>query len=331
MPLIRGILRAARLMNLDTSAALGFSGIDSRTLAESDTRLPRTLLFGLMANMAKASGDDYFGLHLAEHATAGDFAVLDYAMRNSPTLGVSYEQMCRYSHVLHDGIDIKMDNDGTVVRLHYQEPAGSPRQLAEWVVALWIVVGRDMTSTHFPARDVTFQHAAPADSSEHARLFGVPAKFDQTHYSVSFDAAVLDRPLTGADPNLLRVVSGYCQELLATVERPTSFPDQVRKVVAELLRGGDATLETTAKRMAVAPRTLQRKLRSKDSSFQAVLDEVRCDLAKRYLAQSSLAIEETAFLLGFSEPSAFNRAFKRWTGVTPSNYRAQPSARFQTF
>lgn len=322
MPLLRGMLEAAKRRNIDVKTALADLDIEESSLVEADRRLPRSTLFALWAAFASETGDDALGIHLGESTQTGDYAVLDYAMRNSPTLGDAYRQAARYSHVLHDGVDIVVVIDGATARLRYQEPAGSPRQLAEWAVTLWLVVGRQITGTHWRPTQVSFQHSEPEDTTEHRRLFDAPLTFKAPCNELAFDAALLEKPVVAADPALFEVLSAFADQLLKKVPRAESVVDRARQVVAELLRSGDATLDTVAKRLGMARRTLQRKLKAESYSFQALLDEVRCALAKRYLEDRTIAVEETAFLVGFSEPSAFNRAFKRWTGATPSDFRS---------
>lgn len=321
MPLLRGTLKAAAAVGLDAGPVLGALDIRTDDLEDSDRRVPRQVLYRCWELMVAATGDDALGLHIAAATGPGGFAVLDYAMRNSPTLGEAYRQMARYSHVLHDGVDIAIAENGDVVRLSYREPAGSPRHIAEWIVATWLVVGRQIAGIDWDPVSVAFQHPAPADTRAHRQLFRAPVEFVAADNGLSVPAALLDTPAREADPQLFSVLSRYADTLLAQLPSTRTAADRVRHVIAEHLRDGDPALKAVARRLGMAPRTLQRKLKAEGLSFQAVLDEVRCTLAKHYLGDAAIAIEETAFLLGFSEPSAFNRAFKRWTGATPSEFR----------
>lgn len=322
MPLLRGTLKAAAVVGVDSGAVIAALEIDGDVLEDSDRRVPRRVLYRLWELMVEATGDDALGLHIAAATQPGGFAVLDYAMRNSPTVGEAYRQMSRYSHVLHDGVDIAIVEDGELVKLRYREPAGSPRHIAEWIVATWLVVGRQISGIDWDPVSVAFQHPAPADTSAHRSLFCAPIEFVATDNELALRAELLERPAREADPQLFSVLSRYADALLAQLPSTQTIVDRVRHVVAELLRGGDPTLKSVARHLGVAPRTLQRRLKVEGVSFQSVLDDVRCALAKQYLGDAAIAIEETAFLLGFSEPSAFNRAFKRWTGATPSEFRA---------
>ena len=322
MPLLRGILVAAERRGIDVAIALARLDIKAGDLVVSDRRVPRSTFYQLWDVLAQLSGDQDLGIHLAESAEVGDFAVLDYAIRNSPTLGAGYHQAARYSHVLHNGVDVSHEVENGVASMHYGEAAGSPRHVAEWIISAWLVVGRQIVGESWKPHAVQFQHPPPADLSEHKRLFITEPAFRAADNRLSLDAQLLERRVVLADPQLFRVVGEFARQLLEGVPRTQSSRDQVKHVVAERLGHGEVSLEEVAKQLDVAPRTLQRKLKGDGATFQTVLDEVRLVLASRYLADPTLAVEETAFLVGFSEPSAFNRAFKRWTGETPSSYRA---------
>jgi AraC-like DNA-binding protein len=124
-----------------------------------------------------------------------------------------------------------------------------------------------------------------------------------------------------ADPGLCAVLDRHAEELLAKYPREDSLIERLRAIIKQQLSGGDASLERVAQQLGMSGRTLQRKLRDHGSSHQELLDEMRRDLAMRHLREPEMAICEVAYLLGFSESSALHRAFKRWTGMTPSEFR----------
>jgi AraC-like DNA-binding protein len=321
MPFLRGILDGAKALGLDPTKILAASGIDGSLLEEPDERVARKIMYELWAEIEEQSGDDAVGLHIAEHTKQGAFAVLDYAVRNSPTLREGYRRIERYSHLLHDGVDIVFEVTDSTATLSFHEPDQSPRHIAEWAVCSWLIIGRQMLGESWLPREISFQHPRPASVREHQWIFGAPVNFDRHRNELVLDPVLLDREVVDADLRLSTVISRYAQQLWEQLPRAESHLDQVRQGIARELRGGEATLESVAKRMHMHPRTLQRKLKAEGASFKQVLDETRCELAKKHLSDSSIAIEEAAFLLGYSEPSAFSRAFKRWTGLSPGEYR----------
>jgi AraC-like DNA-binding protein len=136
-----------------------------------------------------------------------------------------------------------------------------------------------------------------------------------------FDASILELPLVGADLTLGSLLERQAEESLAGAARGGGFAGRVREVIKEGLPGGEARVEAACRRLGVSPRTLQRKLREEGTSFQGLLEEVQRALAEFYLRDREVAICEVSYLTGFSQPSAFHRAFRRWTGQTPKEFR----------
>jgi AraC-like DNA-binding protein len=186
--------------------------------------------------------------------------------------------------------------------------------------------GRQISGRAWPLRAVGFAHPPPADDREHRRFFGCEVRFAEPEDSLAFDREFLDAPLPAADPALSSVLERYGDGLVARLPAGDPFLDDARRAVAALLRGGDTSLEALAARLGQSRRTLQRRLQALGTSQQDLVDSVRRELALLWLADPRTSITEVAYLLGFSEPTAFHRAFKRWTGTTPAEHRrARPS------
>jgi AraC-like DNA-binding protein len=173
----------------------------------------------------------------------------------------------------------------------------------------------------FPLRRICFSQKAPLDTSEHQRIFACPLLFESEHMELLVDREVWERPSKNANPLLLGVLDDHARVLMDSLPVDESFSDIVHKAVAHELRGGEPTLPRVAQRLGVSERTLQRQLQAESKSFAMILSGLRESLAREYLVDLNLAISEIAFILGFSEQSAFQRAFKRWTGETPRQYR----------
>jgi AraC-like DNA-binding protein len=191
-------------------------------------------------------------------------------------------------------------------------------------LAITVICLRSATGTSWTPREVWFQHAPPENTSEHRRIFRAPVRFAQVSNELFFHRSLLDVPIARADLGLCTVLDRHAEELLAKFSaqgRPQNVVDQVRQILSIALRGGDPGLEASARQLRMSARTLQRKLNEKGTSHQDLLDEMRRELSMRYLQEPEVAICEVAYLLGFSESSAFHRAFRRWTGTTPRDYR----------
>jgi AraC-like DNA-binding protein len=168
---------------------------------------------------------------------------------------------------------------------------------------------------------VSFRHSPPADLSEHRRLFRAPIRFNRPVNGVVLRRALLDAPLVKADPGLCGVLERHVRELVERMPKATALSDRVRELVASELSTGGASAATVARKLHMSRRTLQRQLGADGTTFRALFDMLRRDLAMHYLGERKIAIAEVAFLLGFSEASAFYRAFNRWYGTTPTAYR----------
>jgi AraC-like DNA-binding protein len=185
---------------------------------------------------------------------------------------------------------------------------------------------RLLTGTRVVPREVVLSHAAPEDVSDASALeafFGSPVRFSAECDAMVFRAEDLALRLGHADPQLGAFLRDLANQALTEHASEPSPLDRIREIIADELQRGVPTLERVAHRMATSARTLRRRLEENGTSFRALLDSSRADLARSYVSDQTLSLTEIAFVLGFSEPSAFNRAFKRWTQTTPAAWRAK--------
>ncbi|HEV2913416.1 MAG TPA: AraC family transcriptional regulator [Pyrinomonadaceae bacterium] len=298
--------------------------LDPALLSDVENRIPYAQIVALYEAAARLTRDDAFGIHLSERTSAKVFDLLGYVLMNSATLGEALDRIVRYHSIWTDGAAYSLKTAGDVARLSYSYVdlgAAACRQDCEMTLGITVRLARLATGVDWTPREITFQHARPADTSEHSRVFRSPVHFSRPENEVVFDRSLMNLPMTEADPTLCAVLDRHAAELLTKLPRRGGLPDEVRALLFEAMQGGDASLETISQQLGTSPRTLQRKLREEGTSHQDLLDEIRRDLSKRYLCEPQMAICEVAYLLGFSEPSAFHRAFRRWTGITPKEYR----------
>ena len=184
--------------------------------------------------------------------------------------------------------------------------------------------GRLLTGQSWPLREVSFQEEAPRDSRAHEAFFAAPVRFAQAQNALRFDASWLGVPCRTADPVIDPFLEKQAGVLLQAV--PRDYLDQVRDAIARAMNGSAPTLATAARQLGTGARTLQRRLREHGTGFQQELARVRLDTARALLDDGRRTVGEIAYLLGFSDPSAFHHAFARWTGSAPSDYRAARAA-----
>jgi AraC-like DNA-binding protein len=190
-------------------------------------------------------------------------------------------------------------------------------------LTLVVRIVRELTGATGAIRSVMFAHPAPADDSEHRAFFRCPVAFGRGENRIEFERSLLGQPLKGGDEALLSVLDEQAQRFLREHPAKTDGLSRVREQVRIAVESGQPSLERVAEALRASPRTLQRKLAEKGTTFHRVVDQVREDLARDHITNSRLTLGEVAYLLGFSELSAFSRAFKRWTGLSPARYRAR--------
>jgi AraC-like DNA-binding protein len=322
------VVAIAAQRGVDTSALIAATGFEPKSASDADARIPLEMEHALWRTAAMLARDEAFGVHAAELVKPGMFDVLDYAVRTAPTLRQSLERLVRYNRLVHDAAVWALVPRGDVLRVEHTFRVGGivqDRHAAEFTLCSLVTIGSQLADVPLRPRAVGFRHPKSAGPEAHAeltRLFGVEPQFLQPVNYVELDNAVVERENPKADPSLSRLVERHAEALLAARPEPSlSTSERVQHVLATTLGEGEITLADVARKLKLSERSLQRRLSDEGATFDALLDRTRRDLALRYLADPKIAVAEVAFLLGYSEPSPFHRAFKRWTGKTPSEMR----------
>jgi AraC-like DNA-binding protein len=296
-------------------------------LAAADLRdepLPEELVYDqvtlLWQHAARLTADPAFGIHAAENAHRGVFDVLEYAALSSVTLGDALSRLCRYQRLLTEVATYTLA--GSTLRLELRLGANRlppSRHAVEYLLACVVDKSRRAASGARPAA-VRFRHAAPATTSEHDRVFGCVVEFEADRDELELSPATLAIALEHADPVLRSILDRHASALLDQLPETDLFSARVHRWLREHL-ADQPTLASAARQFRLSERGFQRRLETERETFEALLDRTRRHEATRLLADRRLAVAEVATALGFSESSAFHRAFKRWNGVTPSAWR----------
>jgi AraC-like DNA-binding protein len=254
--------------------------------------------------------------------------VLEYAFRASPTLGDALGQVVRYARVMHDRITVRLVPEGDALRLTGSVPPrhAVSRYQTELFLAIWLRLARDTCSADIAPVEASFDHPAPARLDEHRRFFACPLLFEQPVAGLLVARADLDRPMHAADPALTALLGRQLDKLLVSLPADPSVSSRARVLVKDDLPSGDASVDRVARQLAMSVRTLSRRLEAEGTSYRRLLASVREELAFAHLRDPRVEVAEIAFLLGYSEPSAFHRWFKRHTGRTPLGSGAGSSA-----
>jgi AraC-like DNA-binding protein len=303
----------------DSAALRRLPGLAGRDLDDPDVRVADASAAEAWHLAEQITGDEAIGLHMAQSVPAGALDILEYAFRSSATVRSGLDQLVRYVRAVSDRAIAEIDLVGDALAFTWVEPAQSHR--VEFAFALIVRMAREATSARIAPRRVDFAHRPPDNRSAHRAFFGAPVRFGKSSNQLLFSQADLALPLRSADPALSRIVRRRMDKMLKQVRRKDSIRAQVRRALLDNLTGGELTAASIARGLGLSDRTLHRRLRAENSSFADILDSTRGELAESLLPESGIGIGEIAFLLGFSEPSAFHRFFRRWTGRTPLAYR----------
>lgn len=312
------------MLGHDPTPHLAAAQIDSALLKDPDARVPATAVLEFWTRALETTGDENLGFHLAQHAEIGSFDVLFYLLATSPTLGSAYARMSRSQRLIHDSNIVELTTEGTRAVLRHRRPTGLPiaRHSAEFVITTWVRAGRIVTNTHWSPVEVRFAHSRPFHFKEYSGYFKSPVRFSTGENAVVFSLSLLETPCAASDPVLLGVLDRYVADRVShSPSAPNSSVDRVRSAILDELRSAAATATGVAKKLKVSARTLNRILSDEGTTYRGLIDQVRRELATEYLRDRRISIGETAFQLGFSELSAFYRAFHRWTGHTPAEFR----------
>jgi AraC-like DNA-binding protein len=322
----RALLDACARLGLDTSLILEAAKLDAATVQDPDARIPIEQADALWQKAYELSNDPNLALHAIEVLPFGAYRVIDFLGTCAPTVGAALAKVSDYFPLIRNGVVrlpyVVSDSAVTVAVEAPSFPAAITRPYAEYTLAAVFLRTRISTNRRYPLVRVEFSHARPADIREHERIFECPVEFGAETCRLVIARDVWDMPrLGGGDAALFSVLDAHARMLLDRLPREADLVGRLHEAIAAELRGGNPKLETIARRLAMSPRTLQRRLRQEGVVFNDVVDAIRFRAAKSYLAQRDIAGVEVAYLLGFAEQSSFNRAFKRWSGQTPSEYR----------
>lgn len=320
---LRACVFGAAAAGIPPNELLARLDLDPMLLADPHARVPHATLVRAWELVPQQCGDESFGLHTAQRVVQQPFDVIDYVMRQSTSGRELVERLVRYQRLIHDAHEIRLeaDGDGMALRQRFLCAPPAPRHLVEFFVGLWVMHGRRAFGDDYAPTVVRFQHSTPADLTEHKRLFRARLCFGAEDNGLTFPAHLMDAPIPQGDPSLGVLLDRQAHEMLARLPQAGSFLEELRRHLCAELPSGEPDLSSTARKLRLSPRSLQRRLRQEHTSFLALVDDLRRELAVGYLRDRGLTLCEIGFLLGFVEQSSFFRAFRRWTGSTPAEYR----------
>lgn len=317
------VLEAAASLGADVAAICEEAGLDDEWLADPDGRVPVEHHLKMWEILSRR-GD---GLQIGARIGIPALGVIGYAMQHEATVGEALAWQQRVGAVLYPGLvpqlERRCDAAGDyVVFVRAMVPAFARLREPVYAQAAAIVVMmRAIAGAAARLSFVALPVSRPADPRAVEEHFACPVAWDAPLLQLGFPAAVLAVPLPRSDPRLFGYLARRAEDMLARLPDGASWADRVRREIAGALAEGEPRLAAVARRLAVSERTLHRRLLDEQTNFAGLVDEARHARALQLLADRSLSASEVAFLLGYAEPAAFFRAFKRWTGETPQGWR----------
>lgn len=306
----------------------GVQAFDELEALNVDDRAPIALAHQLLESAVERTGEVDIGLKAARLMSKGDGGAFDYAISSAATLGDSLEIAARYTALINDALDLRVELEGGRALLRMDSQVVLPKAAEDFILGTFYACHLRDQLGQAPELECRFTQPSPDDQSEYERSFAPASlRFAAQHRGFAFDAVRLSTPLASADGKLHVIVCKHAEQLLAELPKAESLTEKVRVLIAQELPHVQPSVTHVARLLRMTPRTLGRRLEDEGTTFRSLLDELRRRLAVQYLGTPQIALAEVAFLLGFSEAAAFHRAFKRWTGQTPLEFRREVSAR----
>jgi AraC-like DNA-binding protein len=319
-----GIIRTVERLGIEPAPLWALLESSPQALGDPDAIVPIDRVYSLWETLDARLGRDDLAIEVASTGRRPVGDVFGFVLMTSPTAGAALGNAIRFMQLVSASARWTLESTPSsvlLVQTRNVERRGAALAIeasfGEAVARL-----RELLLQPNLQCDVTFRHSAPGDARAHRAFFRGRVTFDAPRNTLRLPASLLAQPMPKGDPALLDWFEQQAAVALAKITAQTAdaLVERARRLLARDLRRAP-TIAHVAKELAMGSRTLRRRLEAEGVQFQSLLDEVRSSVARQHLAEPRLAIAEVAYLLGFSEPSAFHRAFKRWTGQTPSDYR----------
>ena len=308
----------------DGQEILEKAGIERACIEDANQRIPIDKMKRLWELAEEVSGDDAIGLQVIKHVTPTSFHALTSAHNASSSMRESLELLKKFSDVVSTAVYLETTETDKEVIVVWHTVDGIPypsHHAIDAFMALMVLAGQQLaTDKEKHIISVQLTREPPKDTSLHEELYNCPITFSADHCELRLSREFVDTPIPSGNTELVRINEQVMTEYLARF-RKNDVVGSVYKALIELMPQGEPTQEKIAKLLGTSSRSLHRKLKELDSSYKTILDDTRKHLAMQYIRQSDLSITSITYRLGFLDSSSFSRSFKRWTGLSPSEYR----------
>lgn len=308
--------------DIDAEAMLHKAGIDPSILNDFNARVFIAQRNKFLQLAAKAIPNPNFALEAGQYWHPSQLGTLGYAWMTSSTLRTAFERIARYARIVLGTANITVDESSESLSLYFDfaNDDFAPAFRIDGTLAVVLAMVRCNAGQEFNPQSVSFRHATPENVADFDALFQCAVTFNADTDSLTISIDDADKPRACSNTQLVQIHDQLLIEYVAKLDKG-NIVEKVKLAIINNLGSGYISDSSVAESLFMSERTLQRRLQDNNTTFKILVNEIRQDMADKYLQDSSLSLTEIAFMLGFSEMSAFSRAFKRWSGRSPSDYR----------
>ncbi len=317
---IRSLLCFLTSQGIDVASIKETFQVEDGKLNQSDSRFNGGLYNQLLYEGADRTGDNLLGFHFGAEAEPDRWGLLGYIMTFCSHLSEALTWQKKYQSLVGTIGETSINVADGRVTLSWMTPVKPSRHMAEEVPTGWVRFARWITQTNLGPLEVHFRHSKPVHAMQIDAFFGVPVTYNSNFTGLVFPSDYLNLPLKQPDEDMLSLLGVRIKQVYSNLSPETRFLEQFNFALIKMMPHGAPTIENIAKELGLGVRTLQRRLKDHDTCFSDELDLARKNLALSYFDRETINLSELSFQLGFSEQSSFQRAFKRWTGVTPGKF-----------
>jgi AraC-like DNA-binding protein len=319
----RALRKQLDALGLDSEALCREAGLDPQWMDDPNARYPLSATTRLWALAVQASGDPALGLRVSRFVSPTTFHALGYALVASGSLREVFERIVRYHPVVSDALELQLTRTEDCYRFNLKVPAGCPTPAYEAIdafAAIYVRTCRNRLGRDYAPLAVYLRRPEPADPSPWHKVFRSAVWFAQDQDCLEFGLHDFDSHLDDANPELAEHNETVLKRTMAQLQ-PLTWERKVREAIEAQLPEGEPSAERIAQALHLSLRSLQRHLADEGCRFDTLLNECRENLALLHLRDPQCSLGEISYLLGFADASSFSRAFKRWTGMTPGQFR----------
>lgn len=323
--ILRELVAAVERAGVPRQRFLQAAKLDAKQLDLVDGRVARSEIYGFCEVALDLTQDPAFGLHWGELVTANTFNVVAQMLAHAKTLRAAFDALFQFGELLSDNLNIKLIERDPEVEVRYGGVVGESlrvRRFSAEMAMLGFFRMLRQYSPHAKFKHVSFDFPAPTYRAEYTRLFEGLERFDQPFTGIVFDRALMELPAPHQDEDYQSTLRALAERRMTGLKRSAPYVLRVRRLLLEERAPHRVSMKTMARLLDVSVRSLHRRLADEGESYVSIANEASGVIAKRLIAEDGRTIQETAFSMGFRDVSSFHRAFKRWTGTTPTKFRS---------